>query len=78
MIRAPVLILQGEVDVTVHPSGARQLYDKLQSSDKKLRFFADAGHWFYDALSPATPRGKYDPVKRGQVAAAINEWLAAK
>jgi hypothetical protein len=38
-------------------------------------FFDDAGHWFYDALSPALPRGKIDPAKREHFVAVIRDWL---
>lgn len=75
LIQAPTLILQGEADVTVQPSGAKQLYAKLGAGDKRLEFFADAGHWFYDALSPALPRGKCDAAKREKFIATVNDWL---
>jgi alpha-beta hydrolase superfamily lysophospholipase len=74
-IRVPTLILQGKADVTVKPSGAKQLYEALTVVDKQLVFFDDAGHWFYDALSPAPPRSKIDPVKRAQFIAVIKDWL---
>ena len=74
-IQAPVLILQGEADTTVLPTGAKQLYSKLNSKDKKLELFADAGHWFYDALCPACPRAKYSPAKREQFIVIVKDWL---
>ena len=69
------MILQGEADVTVQPAGAKHLYAKLAVKDKKLEFFDDAGHWFYDALSPALPRSKCDAVKRGRFIFTIKNWL---
>lgn len=75
LIQAPTLILQGEADVTVQPSGAKQLYAKLDVADKKLEFFSDAGHWFYDALGPALPRAKCDAAKREQFVCVIKDWL---
>ena len=75
LIRAPVLILQGEADTTVLPAGAKLLYSKLNAEDKKLELFPDAGHWFYDALSPAFPRTKFDPAKREQFVSAVKDWL---
>jgi alpha-beta hydrolase superfamily lysophospholipase len=75
LIQASTLILQGEADTTVLPSGARQLYAKLNVKDKKLEVFPDAGHWFYDALCPVSPRAKQNQEKRGQVIAIINDWL---
>jgi alpha-beta hydrolase superfamily lysophospholipase len=75
LIQTPTLILQGDADVTVQPTGAKQLYTKLAVADKKLEFFADAGHWFYDALSPALPRSKCDAAKREKFIATIQDWL---
>ena len=74
-MQAPTLILQGDADVTVQPAGAKQLYTKLGVADKRLETFADAGHWFYDALSPAPPRGKCDAAKRQQFVSAVKDWL---
>ncbi len=75
-IWVPTLILQGAADVTVQPEGARQLYTKIAAADKSLEFFGDAGHWFYDALSPAPPRSKCDAAKREKVVSTINDWLS--
>jgi acylglycerol lipase len=75
LVEAPTLILQGEADVTVQPAGAKQLYAKLDVADKKLEFFSDAGHWFYDALGPALPRAKCDAAKREQFVCVIKDWL---
>lgn len=74
-ILAPVLILQGDADQTVPTTGARQFYEKLWVKDKKLEVFPDAGHWFYDALCPITPRTKFNPQKRAQFADCIKTWL---
>jgi acylglycerol lipase len=74
-VRVPTLILQGKADVTVKPSGAKQLYEALTVVDKKLVFFDDAGHWFYDALCPARPRSKIDSSKRAQFIDAVVCWL---
>ncbi len=74
-VEVPTLILQGEADVTVQPAGAKQLYAKLAAKDKKLEFFGDAGHWFYDDLSPVPPRRKCDAAKREQFIATIKNWL---
>ncbi len=74
-IQTPTLILQGEADVTVQPEGAKQLYTKLGCTDKKLELFGDAGHWFYDALSPAPPRSKCSKEKRQLFIAAVKDWL---
>lgn len=74
-IHAPTLILQGEADTTVEPVGAERLFTELQTADKKLERFPGAGHWLYDALSPAPPREKCDPAKREQSIAVINDWL---
>jgi alpha-beta hydrolase superfamily lysophospholipase len=74
-IQVPTLILQGDADVVVQPAGAKQLYAKLGVSDKRLEIFVDAGHWFYDALSPVPPRDKYDTAKREQFVATVKDWL---
>lgn len=72
---SPTLILQGEADVTVHPEGAKRLFVELAVADKKLELFADAGHWLYDALSPAPPRNKCEVAKREQFIGTIKDWL---
>ncbi|MGE5555666.1 MAG: lysophospholipase [Methanocella sp.] len=74
-IEVPTLILQGRADVTVQPEGAQQLYNKLGSVDKRLAFFADAGHWLYDALSPAPPREKISSASRENFVGIIKDWL---
>jgi acylglycerol lipase len=75
LIEIPTLILQGEADTVVLITGAKQLYSKLNAKDKKLELFTDAGHWFYDALCPVSPRAKHNPEKRDQFIAIINDWL---
>jgi acylglycerol lipase len=75
LVQAPTLILQGQADMVVLPTGASLLYEKLNVTDKKLEVFADAGHWFYDALSPALPREKFDTKKREQFVKILKEWL---
>ena len=74
-ILVPTLVLQGKADVTVKADGIKQLYNALTSSDKKLVLLDDAGHWFYDALSPASPRIKIDSSKRQHFYATVKEWL---
>ena len=75
LIQAPTLILQGEADTTVLPTGAQQLYEELNAKDKTIEFFPDAGHWFYDALCPVSPRVKCNPKKREQFITIIKDWL---
>ncbi len=75
LIEVPTLILQGSADVTVQPQGANEFYAELAASDKKLLILQDAGHWFHDALSPATPRSKCDAAKRQQFISAVKDWL---
>jgi carboxylesterase len=43
-VRAPALVLQGELDRTVAPSGARLLCETLGSRQVELRTFARSGH----------------------------------
>jgi len=75
LIQTPTLILQGEADATILPSGAKQLYAKLNAKDKKLELFPDAGHWLYDVLCPVSPRAKCNPEKREQFIFIIKDWL---
>lgn len=75
LIQSPTLILQGQADTVVMPTGAKLLYEKLNVADKKLEVFSDAGHWFYDALSPALPRKKFDTTKREHFVKILKEWL---
>jgi acylglycerol lipase len=75
LLESPVLILQGGADTTILPTGAKQLYETLNAKDKKLELFPDAGHWFYDALCPVSPRAKHNQEKRNQFIAVVNDWL---
>jgi alpha-beta hydrolase superfamily lysophospholipase len=77
LIQAPTLILQGEADTTALPTGAQQLYEKLNAKDKTIEFFPDAGHWLYDALCPVSPRVKCNPEKREQFIIIIKDWLGS-
>ena len=43
-VRAPALVLQGALDRTVAPAGARLLCEKLGSRKVELRMFARSGH----------------------------------
>lgn len=74
-VEVPTLILQGSADVTVLPHRAKNLHTELASLDKDLVIVDGAGHWFFDALSPALPRGKCDADKRAQFVNAIKAWL---
>lgn len=74
-ILVSTLVLQGKEDVMVKAEGIKQLYEALAASGKELVLFDDAGHWFYDALSPAPPRGKFDSAKRAQFIDTVVCWL---
>lgn len=76
-INVPTLILQGEADATVPPQGAKWLYQKLLVKDKELALFSDAGHWFYDALSPSAPRTMFNSSQREKFISTINVWLGS-
>jgi esterase/lipase len=43
-IRAPALIVQGALDRTVSPAGARKLLSELASEHKELRILPKSGH----------------------------------
>jgi esterase/lipase len=43
-VRAPALILQGALDRTVAPSGARKLARRLASQRVEVRMLAHSGH----------------------------------
>lgn len=75
LIQVPTLILQGETDTTVLPIGAKRLYTKLNAKDKRWNFFGMLDTGFYDALSPAYPRAKFNPAKREQFACIVKDWL---
>ena len=78
LIQVPTLILQEEAGTVVSVTGAKQLYSKLNAKDKKLELFTDAGHWFYDALCPVSPRAEHGPEKRGQFIVIIKDWLTQR
>jgi alpha-beta hydrolase superfamily lysophospholipase len=48
----PTLIIQGDADKWVQPSGATQLLETLPAKDKSLRSFPGADHFFFDLLLP--------------------------
>lgn len=73
-IRKPTMLIQGEADDLDLPSGAKRLFENLAAEDKSLRTFADANHWFYDAISPQLT-AKFSPEKRETVFSAIKDWL---
>jgi dipeptidyl aminopeptidase/acylaminoacyl peptidase len=74
-ILVSTLVLQGKEDVMVKAEGIKQLYEALAASGKELVLFDDAGHWFYDALSPAPPRDKFDSAKKAQFIDTVVCWL---
>ncbi|MGD8458181.1 MAG: lysophospholipase [Anaerolineales bacterium] len=43
-IRLPIIIVQGEEDILVEPSGAQMLYDKVSSVDKTLKIYDGMYH----------------------------------
>ncbi len=43
-IKLPILLVQGGADRLVDPSGARMLYDRIQSSDKTLKIYEGLYH----------------------------------
>jgi acylglycerol lipase len=74
-IGKPTLILQGEADDGSLPHGAKLLYESLRTKDKSLQTFPDGTHFFYDALTTALPRAKYDPAKREHIFSVVKDWL---
>jgi len=75
-VQDPTLILQGDADNLVLPSGAQTLLDALATKDKTLRIFPGCNHGFYDSLPPRS-NSKYDPAKRESVVSTVNDWLEA-
>jgi len=47
-IRLPMLIMHGEADALVSPSGSRQLYELLGSTDKTLKIYPDLYHEIFN------------------------------
>lgn len=43
-IQQPTIIFQGLLDQTVNPRGAQQVYDRIQSANKKLHWLEDSTH----------------------------------
>jgi esterase/lipase len=62
-VRAPTLILQGDLDGVVAPEGAKRLLETISTSDKSLKTFSGATHGFYDSLPPRQ-NSKYDDATR--------------
>ncbi len=75
--REPTLIIQGEADDEVLPSGAGTLLENLGATDKSLQTFADGDHYFYYSIFPSTT-SQDDPAKRQHVAVVICNWLKSR
>jgi len=73
-IKKPTLIIQGEQDKTVLPSGAKRLLESLAAKDKSLQTFPDADHYFYHALFLKATE-KHDQAKRRLVTSVVRDWL---
>ena len=63
-IHLPVLILQGDADRLVDPSGARRLYEKIASLDKKLIVYEG----FYHEV--------FNEPQHDRVLSDVEQWLA--
>jgi alpha-beta hydrolase superfamily lysophospholipase len=74
LVQKPTLVVQGDVDNIVEPTGARKLMEALGAKDKSLKTFPDADHNFYDAMNSRTS-STHDPSKRVQVINSISEWM---
>ncbi|MDX1663882.1 MAG: alpha/beta fold hydrolase [Candidatus Promineifilaceae bacterium] len=48
----PLLILQGEKDIAAHPNNARAIYENVNTVDKALHLFPDAGHELMRPFDP--------------------------
>jgi hypothetical protein len=59
------------------PINAKLLQESLASKNKSVRTFADADHYFYDAIFPKMS-SKYDLTQRKQVSSAVKDWLKAQ
>lgn len=65
-VKAPALILHGRRDRIVDPAGAQEVYDRISSPDKTLRWFENCGHVItLDA-------------ERERVWQATYDWIAAR
>jgi alpha-beta hydrolase superfamily lysophospholipase len=73
-IEEPTLIIQGEEDKVVLPSGAKRLFESLATKDKSIQIFPDADHYFYHALFLKVTE-KHDPAKRKMVISVVRDWL---
>lgn len=71
LVNLPVLIIQGERDGVVAPSGAQRLYERLSSPKKQIEMLPDAEHDLFGLLLPDS-----DLSESGQrVVETIHQWL---
>ena len=73
-IDKPALVIQGDADVIACPQGAVQVMDHLKSSDKMLRTFVGADHYFFQALIPSVG-SRYSVEARLSVSGVVRDWL---
>lgn len=65
-IRLPIIIVQGEEDVLVEPSGAQMFYDKVSSVDKTLKIYDEMYHEVFNEPD------------RARVLKDVEAWLDAQ
>jgi alpha-beta hydrolase superfamily lysophospholipase len=65
-ISLPIIVLQGEKDTLVAPSGAQMLYDKVSSQDKTLKIYEGLFHEVFN-----------EP-ERERVLKDVENWLEAQ
>lgn len=76
LVRKPTLIIQGEADNIVEPTGAGTLLEALGAKDKSLKKFPDADHNFYDMLSSRLVPNN-NSSQQAEVACTVIEWIRA-
>ena len=70
----PTLILQGEADTEALPSGAKRLYDSINSADKDLILIPGADHSLNGAIDNYC-LGTNDPKKTQQTIDSLVRWI---
>ena len=75
MVYVPTLVLQGEADLIVDPEGTTEAYNKLATTDKEMKTFPGADHFFYHTFISPTALAKYSDLDRQKVLDAVVQWL---
>jgi acylglycerol lipase len=73
-IHKPVQIIHGDADIIACPNSSSIIMEKLSSTDKNLKMFPEADHWFYQSIIP-TMSSKYSLEQKKEVSSTVKSWL---